>query len=188
MIPYDDLVAALQAWRARQGLPVSTQAPVANTSNGQPSRSTPAGGYAAQQRPGTPPPAPPPAPKRATTAPRMPLPLAAVDTADEHLDALEVEEHEAVESSLIEESHYENEGDDFAMSFGNNGNGHHHNAGQSSDETLVGDDVAMSFGGGGGGSGNGHGHHHQSSDETLVGDDVPEATDPARSHNTREDW
>ena len=151
MIPYDDLVAALQAWRARQGLPVSTQAPVASTSNGQPSRSTPAGGYAAQ-RPGTPPPAPPP--KRATTAPRMPLPLAAVDTADEHLDNLEVE------PALIEESHYENEGDDFAMSFGV----------------------------GGGGGGNGHGHHHQSSDETLVGDDVPEATDPARSHNTREDW
>jgi hypothetical protein len=24
MIPYDDLVAALQSWRARQGLPVST--------------------------------------------------------------------------------------------------------------------------------------------------------------------
>jgi hypothetical protein len=135
MIPYDDLVAALQAWRARQGLPVSTQQPqvaVANTSNGQP-----------QSRPGTPPPAPPPTSgKRTITAPRMPLPLAPVDTADEHLDALEVEEHEAVESSLIEESHYENEGDDFAMSFGNNGNGHHHNAGQSSDETLVGDDVA----------------------------------------------
>ena len=39
MIPYDDLVAALQAWRARQGLPVSTQQPqvaVANTSNGHP--------------------------------------------------------------------------------------------------------------------------------------------------------
>jgi hypothetical protein len=139
MIPYDDLVAALQAWRARQGLPVSTQqvAPAA-TSNGQP----PIAAQAPSSRPGTPPPAPPPSGKR-TTAPRMPLPLAAVDTADEHLDALEVEEHEAVESSLIEESHYENEGDDFAMSFGNkNGNGHHHNANATSDETLVGDDVA----------------------------------------------
>ena len=131
MIPYDDLVAALQAWRARQGLPVSTQqAPAAAASNGQ------------SARPGTPPPAPP---KRSTTAPRMPLPLAPVDTVDMH---------EEVESALIEESHYENEGDDFAMAFGANGNG----------------------------------HHHQSSDETLVGDDVPEATDPARSHNTREDW
>src|SRR6185503_16376080 len=117
MIPYDDLVAALQAWRARQGLPVSTQqAPAAAASNGQ------------SARPGTPPPGPPPAPKRSSTAPRMPLPLAAVDTADME-----------VEPSLIEESHYENEGDDFAMAFGNgNGNGHHH---QSSDETLVGDDV-----------------------------------------------
>jgi hypothetical protein len=158
MIPYDDLVAALQAWRARQGLPVSTQQPplaVANTSNGQPP-------VAAQSsRPGTPPPAPAPSGKRTTTAPRMPLPLAPIDTADEHLDAIEeaeVEEH--VESSLIEESHYENEGDDFAMSFGNNGNGHHHNA---------------------------NGTQSQSSDETLVGDDVADEA-PARSHNTREDW
>jgi hypothetical protein len=140
MIPYDDLVAALQAWRARQGLPVSTQQPQqvapASTSNGQ------APIAAQSSRPGTPPPAPPPSSGKRTTAPRMPLPLAAVDTADEHLDALEVEEHEAVESSLIEESHYENEGDDFAMSFGNkNGNGHHHNANATSDETLVGDDV-----------------------------------------------
>jgi hypothetical protein len=156
MIPYDDLVAALQAWRARQGLPVSTQQPaVANTSNGQTSVST---SGSPSSRPGTPPPAPPPGNKR-TTAPRMPLPLAAVDTADEHIDALEeveasVDEH--VESALIEESHYENEGDDFAMSFGNNGNGHHHN--QTSDETLVGDDVADADGGAG------------------------------RSHNTREDW
>jgi hypothetical protein len=168
MIPYDDLVAALQAWRARQGLPVSTQqraesVALANTSNGQPP-------VAAQSsRPGTPPPAPPPSGKRTTTAPRMPvpLPLAPVDTADEHLDQLEVADHveqveqveqldEVVESALIEESHYENEGDDFAMSFGNNGNGHRHNAGATSDETLVGDDVA---------------------DEA-----------PARSHNTREDW
>ncbi len=154
MIPYDDLVAALQAWRARQGLPVSTQQ-VANASNGQPP-------VAAQSsRPGTPPPAPPPTSgKRTTTAPRLPLPLAPVDTADEHLDALEVEEHdEAVEPSLIEESHYENEGDDFAMSFGSNGNGHRHGANQP----------------------------NQPTDETLVGDDVADA-DPARSHNTREDW
>ncbi|HEX4451699.1 MAG TPA: hypothetical protein VH143_12560 [Kofleriaceae bacterium] len=166
MIPYDDLVAALQAWRARQGLPVSTQQ-VANPSNGQPQPSI----AAQSSRPGTPPP-PPPAPptsgKRTTTAPRMPvpLPLAPVDTADEHLDALEVEEHdheESVEPSLIEESHYENEGDDFAMSFGANGNGHRH----------------------------GHGQEHAApppSDETLVGEDVPDANDPARSHNTREDW
>jgi hypothetical protein len=96
----------------------------------------------------------------------VPPPLAQVDTADEHLDQLEVADHvdhvdqvdqvdEIVESSLIEESHYENEGDDFAMSFGSNGNGHHH-AGATSDETLVGDDVAEEA--------------------------------PARSHNTREDW
>ncbi|HEY1816957.1 MAG TPA: hypothetical protein VGG74_31630 [Kofleriaceae bacterium] len=145
MIPYDDLVAALQAWRARQGLPVSAPA---SGSNGQVSRTTPAGGYAAQRpTPPSAPPAPPPAAaKRSTTAPRMPLPLQPADTADEQLDNLEVD------NSLIEESHYENEGDDFAMSFGGNG------------------------------------RHHKSSDETLVSEDVPDATDPARSHNTREDW
>jgi hypothetical protein len=51
MIPYDDLVAALAAWRERQGLPVSTLggAPVAA-------------------------PAPPPAPARAAAAARPPSP------------------------------------------------------------------------------------------------------------------
>jgi len=149
MIPYDDLVAALQAWRARQGLPVSTTQQPASA----PGAATPSNGMHARQ--GTP---PPPTP-RSTTRPRMPLPLAPVDTADEPIDSLEVED-----SSLIEENHYENEGDDFAMSFGG--------------KTAA--------------RGNGHGAHsmatHTGEDETLVGEDVPEATDPARTHNTREDW
>src|SRR5262245_5377733 len=42
MIPYDDLVAALSAWRARQGLPVSTMGGAPPTS----------GSYAAQSSPG----------------------------------------------------------------------------------------------------------------------------------------
>lgn len=39
----------------------------------------------------------------------MPPPLAPVDTRDEDVDA----------AALIEEGHYENEGDDFAMAFAN---------------------------------------------------------------------
>ncbi len=86
MIPYDDLVVALQTWRARQGLPVAQLSGVAIT----------------------PPPAPAPAPPAPPKA-AVPPPLApAQDTRDE-----EIEESAA----LIEEAHYENEGDDFAMSF-----------------------------------------------------------------------
>ena len=81
MIPYDDLVVALQNWRARQGLPVaqlSSLAPAAVAST------------------------PPPPPAKA------PPPLAAVDTRDEDVD----------DDALLEEAHYENEGNDFAMAFG----------------------------------------------------------------------
>ncbi len=98
MIPYEELVIALQTWRAKQGLPV-----------GQLSGAL------------IPPPAPPaPAPVAARTAPPVappkssgsgptaaPPPLAPVE------DSLDV-----ADDSLIEESHYENEGDDFAMNFG----------------------------------------------------------------------
>ena len=40
MIPYDDLVAALSAWRARQGLPVSTMGGPAASSGSGPHAST----------------------------------------------------------------------------------------------------------------------------------------------------
>lgn len=82
MIPYDDLVIALQTWRARQGLPVAQLSGIAIE----------------------PPPVEVAAPR---TAPPTPPPLAPVDTRDEEVDA-----------SLLEEAHYENEGDDFAMAFG----------------------------------------------------------------------
>jgi len=82
MIPYDDLVAALANWRARQGLPVAQMAELAPVE--AVSHATP-----------------PPPPPRAS-----PPPLAPVDTRDEDVD----------ESALLE-THYENEGDDFAMSF-----------------------------------------------------------------------
>jgi hypothetical protein len=92
MIPYDDLVVALATWRARQGLPVVSLsgAPVAPQARAQ----SPAIASRA-----TPPP-----------APRMtPPPLAVPDT---HDDPVDVED-----GALIEETHYDNEGDDFAMAF-----------------------------------------------------------------------
>jgi len=90
MIPYDDLVAALAAWRERQGLPVSTLAP--------PSRPTPVTAPAPRQ----PPPAPPAPPR--TSAPR-----AVVDTPSEPL--------EVADDALVSEDHYDNEGSDFALTF-----------------------------------------------------------------------
>ena len=84
MIPYDDLVVALQNWRARQGLPVAQLSSLAPS---------------APVIASTPPP-PPPA--------KAPPPLAAVDTRDEDVD----------DDALLEEAHYENEGNDFAMAFG----------------------------------------------------------------------
>jgi hypothetical protein len=101
MIPYEELVIALQTWRAKQGLPV-----------GQLSGAL------------TPPPPAPPPPQRAgppVAPPRMggtgpqaafggnvapPPPLAAPE------ESLDVDE-----SALIDEAHYENEGNDFAMEF-----------------------------------------------------------------------
>lgn len=92
MIPYDDLVVALQTWRARQGLSVAQLA-------GAPPAQPPAEAPRA---------APPVAPPRAAAA--APPPLGPPpDTRDEEVDA-----------SLLEEAHYENEGDDFAMAFGGN--------------------------------------------------------------------
>jgi hypothetical protein len=96
MIPYDDLVIALQTWRARQGLPVAQLSGVAIS---PPPIQAAAPDFGA--RPG-----PPAAPPRAAPTPP---PLAPVDTRDDEVD----------EASLIEEeAQYENEGDDFAMAFG----------------------------------------------------------------------
>ena len=119
MIPYDDLVAALQAWRARQGLPVA-----APSTGSAPVRSAP-------PPPRTNPPAPPP------MAARTPMPLAAPDeTHDELHEGDAIEEH-----ALIEESHYENEGDDFAMSFAADGhNGHVSGPEADGPETMIGHD------------------------------------------------
>ncbi len=89
MIPYEDLVVALQTWRAKQGLPVGQMS----------------GTFA-------PPPvakaAPPPPPPRAPMSPpgRVITSMTPPPLAD-----LELDEH------AIDESHYENEGGDFAMAF-----------------------------------------------------------------------
>jgi hypothetical protein len=105
MIPYDDLVAALSAWRARQGLPVST---MGATPGSGPTAAPPAPVAKTPSGPKTPPPGPPPARSKATS---VPPPLAAPDH-----DAFEVED-----AALLDESSYENEGDDFAMKFGVDG-------------------------------------------------------------------
>ena len=105
MIPYDDLVAQLQSWRARQGLPVAAShtgsAPVPAAAI-----ITPGSGPRTAPPPRTNPPAPP-------GGARQPMPLAAPEvTGDDHLDV--------EDAALIDEQHYETEGDDFAMSFAKN--------------------------------------------------------------------
>ncbi|MGE5182368.1 MAG: hypothetical protein ACM31C_09920 [Acidobacteriota bacterium] len=103
MIPYDDLVAALSAWRARQGLPVSTL----GASAGSGPTPAPVG-----KAPSGPRSAPPVAPPSRAKAASIPPPLAQPEL-DAHHDALEVDE-----AAMLDESAYENEGDDFAMNFG----------------------------------------------------------------------
>lgn len=102
MIPYDDLVAALAAWRTRQGLPVARLA-------GAPAPAAEA------VAPAAPPPArPTPAARPAAPAPR-PTPAArpaAVVVEHTHEDSLDVDE-----AALLEESYDR----DFAVSFGNAG-------------------------------------------------------------------
>ncbi|MBA3463527.1 MAG: hypothetical protein H0T46_26460 [Deltaproteobacteria bacterium] len=89
MIPYEDLVIALQSWRAKQGLPV---AQLSGALIAPPAASAP--------------PAPPrPQPFLGNVA--TPPPLAA----PAHDDV-----HDVDEAALLED-HYEAEGNDFAMAF-----------------------------------------------------------------------
>jgi hypothetical protein len=88
MIPYDDLVAALTAWRARQGMPVSTMGGSAAAD------STPASGYSA---PRTPPPRGKPA--------SVPPPVASTDA-------------EEVDAAMLDEAAYENLSDDIVSALG----------------------------------------------------------------------
>ena len=117
MIPYDDLVAALTAWRARQGLPV-TAAPTAgsgptaipNTGSGSHTAMPGSGPVAAKPGSGPVRGGPPSAPPKtgAYAGAYQPPPLAAPD------DSLDVDD-----AALLEESSYDNEGADFGMAFGN---------------------------------------------------------------------
>lgn len=98
MIPYEDLVIALQTWRAKQGLPVAQM-------SGQL----------------TPPPVAPKAPPGPPGRPAQPFlgnvstPPPLAPAGETHEDSLDVD------GALIEEAQYENEGGDFAMAFGEAG-------------------------------------------------------------------
>ena len=87
MIPYDDLVAALSQWRARQGLPVSTM-------GGGGSGGTPAPGSGPH---GTP-----------ASGPHSSRPGMQAQRAESEVEELDADA-------------YENEGGDYGMSFGNQG-------------------------------------------------------------------
>lgn len=105
MIPYEELVIALQTWRAKQGLPVGQ---LSGALMPPPELSPPADDDL--QRPRTVPPvAPPRAAMEAFGNVATPPPLEPAE------DSLDVEDAGA----LVEEHQYENEGDDFAMAFGN---------------------------------------------------------------------
>jgi len=90
MIPYDELVIALQTWRAKQGLPVAQMSAPAMAAPGRatPPSAPPMGGFLGNVA--TPPP---------------------LSTSDEGLDV--------EEAALLEEASY-SEGDDFVTSFGAN--------------------------------------------------------------------
>jgi len=92
MIPYDDLVAALSSWRARQGLPVST---LGGTGSGP------------TARPGSGPNKAPPGPPPSSSRPNM---------------AAQHEHVEEVGEELLDDAAYENEGGDFAMPLGGGAN------------------------------------------------------------------
>lgn len=103
MIPYPELAAALDRWRVNNGKPISAATPL------------PAPSVAAVlQRPAAPivaapapaPIAPPPAPR--TAPPPAPAPAVTVTTIDDEVDA----------DMLEAADEYDNEGNDFAMSFG----------------------------------------------------------------------
>ena len=96
MIPYEDLVIALQTWRAKQGLPVAQLSGALTPPPGAPS--------APAQRP--PMQAFPPG---ISTPTPLPPPMAG---AEDHMDV--------DDAALLEESSYDNEGSDYAMNFAGN--------------------------------------------------------------------
>ncbi len=113
MIPYDDLVAALTNWRAKQGLPISGAVPAPGSGPtampGSGPTAMPGSGPVAKPGSGPTRSAPPAAPPKSHGM-YQPPPLASPDTADDSLDV--------DDEALLEEAHYDNEGADYAMNFG----------------------------------------------------------------------
>jgi hypothetical protein len=118
MIPYDDLVAALNNWRTRQGLPVATGPSMTGSGpTAAPSViSTPASGPMASSGPART--APPNAPPRAAGYQPPPLAMPEPGTMPETMPETMEDSLDVDDAALLEEAHYENEGGDFAMNFG----------------------------------------------------------------------
>lgn len=91
MIPYEELVAALDRWRLRNGLPVVTDGVSVGMAASH--AAPPSGGFVMP-------------PLAAATAPR-PQPARPASEAELYEDA-----------EVVEEDEYDNQGDDFAMKFG----------------------------------------------------------------------
>jgi len=102
MIPYDELVVALQAWRAKRGLPV-----------GQLSGALVPPPPAATAR------AAPPAPPRAPSASSLTTQPGIEPVTDNYHGVAEAHVESEQEVEALGEHEYANEGDDFAMAFQN---------------------------------------------------------------------
>jgi hypothetical protein len=162
MIPYEDLVVALQTWRARQGLPVTqlsgslTPPPGAPTTRSAPPPMTT---QVTQVKPPAPPPPTRPAP------PAAPPPLERPST-----EGLDVED-----AALLDDGHYENEGDNFSMKFAE------HEVEHDAESTNVAGDI----------EGRLTDPHLGGAGPTVVGDETIELPDPKhsiRSGNRNDDW
>jgi hypothetical protein len=119
MIPYEDLVAALDNWRMRKGMPVATtEVPagsVATTrSTGQVPAYTAPAAYAAPAASYGGNPGPFVMPAAAAAAAPRPVSTSVVPTTES--DVLSIDDAE------VEDEMYENEGSDFAMNFNASGN------------------------------------------------------------------
>jgi hypothetical protein len=111
MIPYDDLVAALATWRARQGLSVAQPAGAAPAPTAKGS-AAPAGKTPPARAPSSPQPvvrvATPAAPPRPATAPRAAVPAPPALSGRNDFDDSE--------GAAVDGGNYDNTGDDFVMS------------------------------------------------------------------------
>jgi len=185
MIPYADLVTALERWRARNGLPVGGGGTVAAASTGQTGR-TPmpsSGGTGVTPAPQarTAPPSAAPGP-RSTMFGAAPAPVAQVATKVPTRPQTD-EPVGLDDADVLEEGMFDNEGGDFAMSFGG-GNpplyreeGEGHDEATSIGDTPGGEAAPLAPFPEGGGDSAGHTHDVGYDDELL---DEPVVPDPRR--------